>query len=424
MSQNAPKPQKPNFTMMLMMFAVVFLGMQLLFKPNSQDKRTPEQIRTSFVALEKKSPDNTDEMQSLVHELHGLKPDEADPKYAAWKTAYLASWKSYTDALEKKGYSGPPDERNPKLEVVDQEYTNLRDAYPEDFQNMGGAATLARIHKDLDDRYAIEHRYYLGAGYQVIHWLVNLTGANPWYSYALAIMLFAVGVRILLFPIQMSQFRWMRQMKAVAPVVDKLKEHYSGPELYAKQQELFKKYGINQLAGCLGMAIPIPFFIWLYSIVRLYRFQFEKGYFLWINPSTAESVNNWFSSTFHIPKSFQLIGPNLGSHDTILVALYAISMYVQQRMMVTDPAQEKQQKMMALFMSVGFAALMFFSKWASAFLLYWLSFNVLYTLQQVWANRQPAPVFEFELPQVATATNGKGKGTPKAQKPMAKKRRR
>ena len=70
----------------------------------------------------------------------------------------------------------------------------------------------------------------------------------------------------------------------------------------AKTMELYKEYGINPFAGCLPALIQIPLFITVYQFMLHYQFEFQKGYFLWINPSTsanrmASSLPTWARST-------------------------------------------------------------------------------------------------------------------------------
>jgi membrane protein insertase Oxa1/YidC/SpoIIIJ len=71
---------------------------------------------------------------------------------------------------------------------------------------------------------------------------------------------------------------------------------------------------------------------------------------------------------------------NLAEPDLILVVLYVISMYVSTKLSSVDPTQAEQQKMMAIVMPVMFAFI--FAGFPSAFLLYWLVFNILQTAQQ------------------------------------------
>lgn len=201
--------------------------------------------------------------------------------------------------------------------------------------------------------------------------LVALTGRQPWLSYWVAIVLFTLIVMALLTPLRLAWFRSIKETKKLEPEVKRLRERYKGRELNEKMMELYKQHKVNPAAGCLPMLIQMPILIYLYYTIRMYEYQFSKGFFLWINPSMAEKFPG-------------IVGANLGQHDLPLLVLYAISLYVTQRLTpVSDPAQAEQMKMTSLFMTVFMLYMMYTWHFPSAFVLYWFTFNVLMTAQQL-----------------------------------------
>ena len=64
-------------------------------------------------------------------------------------------------------------------------------------------------------------------------------------------------------------------------------------------------------------------------------------------------------------------------------------MIISQKMTVMDPSQAQQQKFMAYTMPVLFAFI--FKDFPSAFMLYWLVFNIISTTQQYLIMRKPEP---------------------------------
>ncbi|MCL6475804.1 MAG: membrane protein insertase YidC [Firmicutes bacterium] len=219
--------------------------------------------------------------------------------------------------------------------------------------------------------------------------LVALTGRQPWLSYWVAIVLFTLIVMALLTPLRLAWFRSFREMKKLEPEVRRLRERYKGQELNEKIMELYKQHKVNPAAGCLPMLIQMPILIYLYYTIRMYEYQFSKGFFLWINPSLAERFPG-------------IVGANLGQHDLPLLLLYAISLYITQRLTpVSDPAQAEQMKMMSLFMTVFMLYMMYTWHFPSAFVLYWLLSNILMTAQQLHYMK-PEP--EAAAPAEAVAT--------------------
>lgn len=220
--------------------------------------------------------------------------------------------------------------------------------------------------------------------------LVALTGRQPWLSYWVAIVLFTLIVMALLTPLRLAWFRSIREMKKLEPEVKRLRERYKGQELNEKIMELYKQHKVNPAAGCLPMLIQMPILIYLYYAIRLYEYQFSKGYFLWINPWMAEKFPG-------------IVGANLGQHDLPLLILYAISLYITQRLTpVSDPAQAEQMKITSLFMTVFMLYMMYTWHFPSAFVLYWFLSNILMTAQQL-RYMKPEPVAAAPAEEAAKA---------------------
>jgi YidC/Oxa1 family membrane protein insertase len=234
--------------------------------------------------------------------------------------------------------------------------------------------------------------------------LVALTGRQPWLSYWVAIVLFTLIVMALLTPLRLAWFRSIREMKKLEPEVKRLRERYKGQELNEKIMELYKQHKVNPAAGCLPMLIQMPILIYLYYTIRMYEYQFSKGYFLWINPWMAERFPG-------------IVGANLGQHDLPLLLLYAVSLYITQRLTpVSDPAQAEQMKMTSLFMTVFMLYMMYTWHFPSAFVLYWFVSNILMTAQQLrYMKPEPESAVSTETvvaspePAPAAASSNPGK---------------
>jgi len=89
-------------------------------------------------------------------------------------------------------------------------------------------------------------------------------------SYGLAIILFTIFARLLLFPLNLSQQRTMDKQQALMPEIEALKQKYGNDQnrLQQEQQKLYTKYNINPLAGCLPMLLQFPILMALYEIIR------------------------------------------------------------------------------------------------------------------------------------------------------------
>jgi YidC/Oxa1 family membrane protein insertase len=90
-------------------------------------------------------------------------------------------------------------------------------------------------------------------------------------SYAAAIVLLTIGIRLLLLPLGIKQIRSMQAMAALQPKVKVIQQKHRGNR--AKQQEelqkLYQQAGVNPLSGCLPMLLQLPVLIALFSVISL-----------------------------------------------------------------------------------------------------------------------------------------------------------
>ena len=235
--------------------------------------------------------------------------------------------------------------------------------------------------------------------YRVMDYLVALTGRQTW-SYFLAILLVSVLVKLALTPLSNKQYASMKEMQKLQPYMAELQaKHKNDKELLGrKMMELYKEHSINPAAGCITMLPTIPIMYLLYYMIRLYQYQFSHGTFLWIGSSISHLFPN-------------ILGINLGQADWPLLILYAGSMYITQKMTIQpsmDPQQAETQKMMTIM--TPFMTTYFFYQYhlPSAFVLYYLIFNILSTSQQKYYMRKRAG----DAPSAGSGGDGGSKRLP------------
>ena len=93
-------------------------------------------------------------------------------------------------------------------------------------------------------------------------------------NYAVALLLFAIVVKILLFPLGIKQQKNMVKQAALQPKVDAIRKRYQGRNDAATQQkqqqemmDLYQKEGYNPMGGCLPMLIQLPILFSLYNVI-------------------------------------------------------------------------------------------------------------------------------------------------------------
>ena len=100
-------------------------------------------------------------------------------------------------------------------------------------------------------------------------WLL-LSFYNLFNSYGIALILFAVVVKLILFPVTLKSKKSMIQTTMLSGKMQKLQKQYGkDKERYNLEvQKLYEKEKVNPMGGCLWSLIPMVVLIALYGIIR------------------------------------------------------------------------------------------------------------------------------------------------------------
>jgi len=186
------------------------------------------------------------------------------------------------------------------------------------------------------------------------------------HNYGLAIIMLTVLVRSCLFPLSRKQAHSMAKMQELRPEMEKIKEKYKSDMQKQSQamQELYRKYNINPLAGCLPMFIQLPIFLGLYRAlmvdVELRQAPLLSESIRWCsNLAAPDMLLNWTSvmpSFITSGVGLFALGPYLNILPLVTVGLFI----AQQKMFMPEPTneqaalQQKIMKYMMLFMGILF----------------------------------------------------------------------
>jgi len=217
------------------------------------------------------------------------------------------------------------------------------------------------------------------------------------HNYGWSMLVLALVVRAALIPLYLQQFKATKEMQALAPYIKRLQTKYpdkKNTESQRKLQEetmaLYREHGVNPFGGCLPILVQLPILYAVYSAIRLHNDQFKEAYWAWIGSPISHQFPH-------------ILATNLFEPDKVLLGLYAISLYFSVRLTPTpniDPQQAQMLKINSLIMPV---ALFFFGQsWSSAFVLYWLGFNLVSMVQQYLIMRTPSRI--GQLPAETPAT--------------------
>ena len=114
--------------------------------------------------------------------------------------------------------------------------------------------------------------------YDFFGWLIrsfyNLLSSTG-IAYAVALFMFALIIKIVLFPLAIKQQKNMQRQAKLRPKEMAIRKKYAGREDQATKQkmqnevmEMYKEEKFNPASGCLPLLIQLPLLIMLYNVVR------------------------------------------------------------------------------------------------------------------------------------------------------------
>jgi YidC/Oxa1 family membrane protein insertase len=194
-------------------------------------------------------------------------------------------------------------------------------------------------------------------------------------NFGVAIILLTVIVRGVMFPIAQRQFASMAAMRALQPKMKALQERHKDDKQKQQQEvmALYKKEGVNPLAGCLPTFLQIPVFFALYKVLNLAIEMRHQPFVLWIRDLSAPDplhVLNLFGLLPFNPPGFLAIG--------LLALLLGATMYLQFKLnpAATDPVQQQ------MFAIMPWVMMFVMAPFAAGLLIYWITSNILTIAQQ------------------------------------------
>jgi len=182
-------------------------------------------------------------------------------------------------------------------------------------------------------------------------------------NYGIAIIVLTTVLKIVLYPLTYKSVKSMKQMAAIQPQLQKLRERYADDKeaLNREMLTLMRTQGYNPMAGCLPMLVQMPVFFALYRVLygsfELYRAPFG----LWIADLSAKDP-------FYVTP----------------VLLTGV-MYFQQKLTpntATDPAQAKMMQWMPVIFGVFMVGL------PAGLTLYMLTNAIVSIMQQMILNKK------------------------------------
>jgi len=243
--------------------------------------------------------------------------------------------------------------------------------------------TFRKYKLDLERQIPLGWSFFLMAWinkYAVIPVFDFLSGFN--LNYGIIILILTILLKIVLFPIAYKTYLSSARMRVLKPEVEELAKKFPKKEDALKKQQatmdLYKRAGINPMAGCVPMLLQLPI------LIAMFRFfpasiELRQQPFLWASDLSS------YDSILDLPFSI----PFYGDHVSLFTLLMTISTIIYTRisneMMSSGSQQLPGMKTMMYIMPVLFLG--FFNNYSSGLSYYYLLANLLTFLQMFLIRR-------------------------------------
>ena len=224
-------------------------------------------------------------------------------------------------------------------------------------------------------------------------------------NYGYVILVFALLVKLLLWPLTAVSYRSAAKMRELQPQLAAVKEKYGDDpqKMQEATMRVYKEAGVNPLGGCLPMLLQYPLLIALWRFFQS-TLVLRGESFLWAADLSAPDP------VLNLPFTIPFVGDFLAGFTILMAISMVISMKLS---MSSSSAMGGQQKVLMYLMPIMF--FVFFNRFPSGLSLYYLAFNIFSIVQQRLINKQVHDAhLRGETPEIdkaaAVADKAAGKG--------------
>ena len=244
--------------------------------------------------------------------------------------------------------------------------------------------TLRSYKLDLEKQIPLGWSFFLMAWINIYAVIPVFTFfGNLGWNYGIIILVLTILLKIVLFPIAYKTYKSSAKMRVLKPDIDELNKKFPKKDDAMKKQQatmdLYKKAGVNPMAGCIPMLLQFPI------LIAMFRFfpssiELRQQSFLWATDLSS------YDSIWTFPNGFSL--PWYGNHISLFALLMTVSSIIYTRindqMMGSTQQQMPGMKTMMYMMPVMF--LFWFNDYSSGLSYYYLLANLL-TFAQIYLIR-------------------------------------
>ncbi len=311
-------------------------------------------------------------------------PKGANFEYAAIKTKYFAvAIKTKLDdaTIDLRGHK-----KHTKNEGVVEYYDmQLRVPYDGGNQTNSFLVFIGPLDADLAESYGFGQLINYGwwifryIGHAIFQFLSLIQQFIP--NWGLAIIVFSIILKALLYPLSAPQMRASQKMRLLAPQMTAIRDKHKD-DMQKQQKEimnLYGEYGVNPMGGCFPTLLQMPILYTLWTVFRTNLNLRQSDFAFWIHDLSIPDTIVDFGFSFMGLKSI-----------SGLALLMGVTMFIQQKLTITDP----RQKSLIYVMPIMFTLM--FSSFPSGLNLYYFMFNLIGIGQQIYINQYSSKTLTLE----------------------------
>lgn len=202
---------------------------------------------------------------------------------------------------------------------------------------------------------------------------------DPYMNMGIAIILFAVIVKLILYPLTKKSYQSMAAMKELQPKMQEIKDKYEDDP--KKQQEatmkLYKEAGVNPLGGCLPNLLQLPILITLWRFFQN-SILIRQQEFLWAADLSAPDY------ILSLPFSIPVIGDQIAGFVLLMTGAMVAQSQLTGGMGPTGGGGGAGGPNMKMLQYIfPFMLLFIFNNFAAGLSLYYLIYNIVSIGQQL-----------------------------------------
>lgn len=235
----------------------------------------------------------------------------------------------------------------------------------------------------------LERQIPLGWSFFLMQWInrfavipvFDFLGSFGW-NYGIIILILTLLLKTVLFPVAFKMYKSTAKMRVLKPEIEELAKKFPKKEDAMKKQQatmaLYKKAGVNPMAGCVPMLLQFPI------LIAMFRFfpssiELRQQSFLWATDLSS------YDSIYNLPFNIPFYGDHVSLFTLLMTVSTIIYTRVNNQMMGTASTQMPGMKTMMYLMPIMFLGI--FNNYAAALSYYYLLANLITFAQMALIRR-------------------------------------